>query len=109
MRAAVFTDYGEPLDVREVDDPEPAPHGAVVGVEACGVCRSDWHAWQGDWGWRGLDPVPGHILGHEPAGHVLAVGCSSSTLTFSNSTSPHSSASSSRMGSCVLQGPHQSA
>jgi len=74
MRAAVFTDYGEALDVRAVDDPEPVPHGAVVGVEACGVCRSDWHVWQGDWEWRGLDPVPGHILGHEPAGHVLAVG-----------------------------------
>ncbi|MFB6309043.1 MAG: zinc-dependent alcohol dehydrogenase family protein [Haloarculaceae archaeon] len=74
MRAAVFTDYGEPLDVREVEDPEPEPHGAVVAVEACGVCRSDWHAWQGDWEWRGLDPVPGHVLGHEPAGRVLAVG-----------------------------------
>jgi alcohol dehydrogenase len=74
MRAAVFTDYGEPLDVRDVDAPDPAPHGAVVDVEACGVCRSDWHAWQGDWDWRGLDPVPGHILGHEPAGHVRAVG-----------------------------------
>ena len=74
MRAAVFTDYGEPLDVREVDAPEPDPEGAVVAVEACGVCRSDWHAWRGDWDWRGLDPVPGHVLGHEPAGHVLAVG-----------------------------------
>ena len=74
MRAAVFTDYGEPLDVTDVDAPDPEPHGAVVAVEACGVCRSDWHAWQGDWDWRGLDPVPGHILGHEPAGHVLAVG-----------------------------------
>ena len=58
MRAAVFTEYGEPLDVRTVDDPEPEPHGAVVEVEACGVCRSDWHVWQGDWEWRGLDPVP---------------------------------------------------
>ncbi len=74
MRAAVFTDYGEPLEVREVEDPEPEPHGAVVAVEACGVCRSDWHAWQGDWDWRGLDPVPGHILGHEPAGRVVAIG-----------------------------------
>jgi len=74
MRAAVFTDYGEPLDVRDIEAPEPAPDGAVVAVEACGVCRSDWHAWQGDWDWRGLDPVPGHILGHEPAGHVIAVG-----------------------------------
>jgi alcohol dehydrogenase len=74
MRAAAFTDYGEPLDVREIDAPDPDPGGAVVAVEACGVCRSDWHAWQGDWGWRGLDPVPGHVLGHEPAGRVLAVG-----------------------------------
>ena len=74
MRAAVFTDYGEPLDVRDIEAPEPDPDGAVVAVEACGVCRSDWHAWQGDWDWRGLDPVPGHVLGHEPAGHVLKVG-----------------------------------
>jgi alcohol dehydrogenase len=74
VRAATFTDYGEPLDVRDIDAPTPDPDGAVVEVEACGVCRSDWHAWQGDWGWRGLDPVPGHVLGHEPAGRVLAVG-----------------------------------
>jgi alcohol dehydrogenase len=74
MRAATFTDYGEPLDVREIDAPDLDPDGAVVEVEACGVCRSDWHAWQGDWDWRGLDPVPGHVLGHEPAGRVLAVG-----------------------------------
>ena len=74
MRAAVLREYGEPLDVADVPAPDPDPEGVVVELEACGVCRSDWHAWQGDWDWRGLDPVPGHILGHEPAGHVLAVG-----------------------------------
>jgi len=71
MRAATFTDYGEPLSVEDVDDPDPAPDGAVIQVEACGVCRSDWHAWRGDWG---EVFEPGHIFGHEPAGTVVAVG-----------------------------------
>ena len=74
MRAAVLREHGEPLDVTEVEAPSPDPHGVVVGVEACGICRSDWHGWQGEWGWLGLETSPGQILGHEPAGRVLAVG-----------------------------------
>ncbi|QZP36897.1 zinc-dependent alcohol dehydrogenase family protein [Halobaculum magnesiiphilum] len=74
MRAAVLREHGEPLDVTEVDDPEPDPKGVVVEVEACGICRSDWHGWQGDWDWLGIQPQPGQILGHEPAGRVAAVG-----------------------------------
>ena len=78
MRAATFTDYGEPLEVQEVDDPEPDPDGVVVEIEACGVCRSDWHAWRGDW-----DPnlEPGHVLGHEPAGRVIEVGDEVGTIS----------------------------
>ena len=74
MRAVVFTGHGEPLEVRTVDPPTPDPEGVVVELEACGICRSDWHAWQGDpvWAERGL--APGHVLGHEPAGIVRAVG-----------------------------------
>ncbi|GAA3126002.1 zinc-dependent alcohol dehydrogenase family protein [Streptomyces rameus] len=70
MRAVVFERYGEPAGVREVPDPRPAPHGAVVRVEATGLCRSDWH------GWMGHDPditLP-HVPGHELAGVVEAVG-----------------------------------
>ncbi len=74
MRAAVLEEHGEPLSIEDVDAPEPAPDGAVVELEACGVCRSDWHGWQGDWGWLGLETQPGQILGHEPAGRVVAVG-----------------------------------
>ena len=44
MRAAVLEEYGEPLDLTEVPAPEPPPDGAVVSVDACGICRSDWHA-----------------------------------------------------------------
>ncbi len=43
----------------------------VIAVEATGLCRSDWH------GWQGHDPdinaMP-HVPGHELAGRVVAVG-----------------------------------
>jgi alcohol dehydrogenase len=74
MRAAILREYGEPLEIRELPAPESAPDGAVVAVEACGLCRSDWHAWQGHGEWND-DRVPrGQVLGHEPAGTVLTVG-----------------------------------
>lgn len=74
MRAAILREYGEPLDITTVPVPEPEPDGAVVAVEACGLCRSDWHAWKGHGEWAD-DQVPrGQVLGHEPAGEVVAVG-----------------------------------
>jgi len=39
---------GEPLTVKDVDYPEPGADQVIVETEACGICRSDWHAWQGD-------------------------------------------------------------
>jgi alcohol dehydrogenase len=74
MRAAVLREYGEPLSVESVPRPEPADHGVVVDVEACGICRSDWHAWMGHGEWADDQVDPGQILGHEPAGEVAAVG-----------------------------------
>jgi alcohol dehydrogenase len=74
MRAAVFKGVREPLEIEEVDRPEPDPDGVVVETEACGICRSDWHAWQGDWSWLGVVPTEGLVFGHEPAGTVTAVG-----------------------------------
>ncbi|ELZ96379.1 alcohol dehydrogenase GroES domain protein [Haloferax sulfurifontis ATCC BAA-897] len=43
-------------------------------TEACGICRSDWHAWQGDPLWESRDFDDGHVFGHEPAGVVVEVG-----------------------------------
>lgn len=74
MRAAVLREYGEPLRIEEVARPEPDPDGIVIETDACGICRSDWHAWQGDWDWIGAKPPKGQILGHEPAGTVVEVG-----------------------------------
>lgn len=70
MRALVFDSYGGPLTVREVPAPSPDPDGVVVRVGATGVCRSDWHGWQG----HDPDITLPHVPGHELAGTVEAVG-----------------------------------
>ena len=70
MKAVVFERYGEPAGIRHVPDPAPAPRGVVVRVEATGLCRSDWHGWQG----HDPDIALPHVPGHELAGTVEAVG-----------------------------------
>ncbi|WP_104522717.1 zinc-dependent alcohol dehydrogenase family protein [Blastococcus atacamensis] len=70
MRALLFESFSGPLSVRDVPDPEPRPGGVVVQVGASGICRSDWHAWQG----HDPDVVLPHVPGHELAGTVAAVG-----------------------------------
>ncbi|MFC7046503.1 zinc-dependent alcohol dehydrogenase family protein [Halobacteriaceae archaeon GCM10025711] len=80
MRAVVLREYGEPLEVEEVVDPEPDGDGVVIETEACGICRSDWHAWQGHGEWVGDAPPSGQVLGHEPVGRVVAVGDQVQTL-----------------------------
>jgi len=71
MKAAVYEAFGNPLEIRNVAEPVPEEHGAVIEVKATGVCLSDWH------GWMGHDPdirtFP-HIPGHELAGVVIETG-----------------------------------
>jgi alcohol dehydrogenase, propanol-preferring len=73
MKAAVMTELRKPLEVLELPDPVPGPDGALVRVEACGICRSDWHLWRGDWTWMGIHPQLPLVMGHELAGVVEAV------------------------------------
>lgn len=74
MRAAVMEAFSRPLVVKEVPDPPCPPNGAIVRVEANGICRSDWHVWSGDWKWLGLAVALPHVLGHELSGVVEEVG-----------------------------------
>lgn len=80
MRAAVLHEYGEPLTIESVDAPELEPHGIVVETEVCGICRSDWHAWQGHGEWADDKVPPGQILGHEPVGNIVETGAHVTSL-----------------------------
>jgi D-arabinose 1-dehydrogenase-like Zn-dependent alcohol dehydrogenase len=74
MRAARITAFRRPLQVDEVPVVAPRADGAVVRVEACGVCRSDWHFWNQDLAWIGFNlPLPTNT-GHEVGGVVECVG-----------------------------------
>jgi L-iditol 2-dehydrogenase len=71
-RAAVMPELNT-IEIRDLADPTPLPHQAVVRVEAVGVCGSDTSYFTvgriGDWVVDG--PI---ILGHEAAGQVIEVG-----------------------------------
>lgn len=70
MRAAVFEEFRGALRVSKVEIPKPAQDAVVIKVEACGICRSDWHGWMG----HDSDVQLPHIPGHELAGVVAEVG-----------------------------------
>ena len=70
MKAVIYRDFRVTPKIETVSDPAPGNDGVVIKVMASGVCRSDWH------GWQGHDPdieLP-HVPGHEFAGTVAAVG-----------------------------------
>ncbi|MBV7256597.1 alcohol dehydrogenase AdhP [Pacificimonas sp. WHA3] len=71
MRAAVVTELGRPLELREVAVPEAGPGQVLVRVRASGVCHTDLHAATGDWP---VKPSVPFIPGHEGVGEVAVVG-----------------------------------
>ncbi len=74
MKAMVLEEIGKPMVVKEWPEPQCPDDGAIVRVEGSGICRSDWHLWQGDWTWIGFKPRLPAILGHEFAGVIEEVG-----------------------------------
>ncbi len=69
MRAAVVESERKPLEIRDLQAADPAPHEVRVQLRASGVCRTDHHVWAGDM----ASPFP-VVLGHEGAGVVTDVG-----------------------------------
>ena len=69
MKAAFMTGVGA-AEVRQTADPDLDPGGAILRVEACGICGTDARTFfNGD----PRAPVP-WILGHEPVGILEQVG-----------------------------------
>lgn len=70
MKALIYRAFSVLPEIEQVPDPVPTDDGVVLKVMASGICRSDWHGWQGN------DPditLP-HVPGHELAGIIEAVG-----------------------------------
>src|SRR3954465_10012134 len=70
MRAAVLEEFGQPLQIAEVDLAEPKAGEVLVRLVACGVCHTDLYTASG------ADPsgyAPA-VLGHEGGGVVEKVG-----------------------------------
>ena len=70
MKAMLLEKQGTPLILRDVRVPEPGPRQILVGVQACGVCRTDLHIVDGELTSPKLPLRPGH----EIAGTVLETG-----------------------------------
>jgi S-(hydroxymethyl)glutathione dehydrogenase / alcohol dehydrogenase len=70
IRAAVLTQFGAPLEVREVDLAEPKAGEVLVRLLACGICHTDMYTASG------VDPsgYSPTVLGHEGAGIVEQIG-----------------------------------
>ena len=71
MKAAVLHEFGQPLQIEEVDIPTPGAGEILVKMQASGVCHTDLHAVEGDWP---VKPSPPFIPGHEGVGLITAVG-----------------------------------
>ncbi len=76
MKAMVLEAPGARLVMRERPVPSPGPGQVLVGVRACGVCRTDLHVVDGE-----LPDIPYPIVpGHEVVGEVLALGEGTASL-----------------------------
>ncbi|AGA79448.1 MULTISPECIES: alcohol dehydrogenase AdhP [Cyclobacteriaceae] len=71
MKAAVVTEFGQPLKIEEIPVKAPNENQILVQVMASGVCHTDLHAADGDWPVKPRLPL---IPGHEGIGYVAAVG-----------------------------------
>lgn len=69
MKALVLKGYRN-LVYEDVPTPEAGVDDVLIKVEACGICGSDVHGYDGSTGRR----IPPIIMGHEAAGVVVEIG-----------------------------------
>ncbi len=79
MKAALLREYGRPLELVDLPQPEiTRPDELLLRIEGAGVCATDLHAIDGEMEPAGVSlPL---VLGHENTGRVEAVGDLVSTV-----------------------------
>lgn len=71
MKAAVVTQFNQPLEIKDVEIPKVTAGKVLVKMIATGVCHTDLHAMNGDWP---IKPSLPFIPGHEGVGEVVEIG-----------------------------------
>ncbi|PPG53309.1 S-(hydroxymethyl)mycothiol dehydrogenase [Rathayibacter sp. AY2B3] len=69
VRGVIARSKGAPVELVDIVVPDPGPGEAVVDIETCGVCHTDFHYREG-----GISDDFPFLLGHEAAGRVSAIG-----------------------------------
>src|SRR6202161_4695265 len=69
MKSLLLSAYNQ-LEIADLPAPVACPGEVLVRVEACGICGSDVHGYDGGSGRR----IPPIVMGHEAAGTVASVG-----------------------------------
>ena len=69
MKALLLSKYRQ-LEVAETANPKIGEDEVLIRVEACGICGSDVHGYDGSSGRR----IPPIVMGHEAAGTIVEVG-----------------------------------
>jgi L-iditol 2-dehydrogenase len=69
MKALLLSKYRQ-LELAETADPKIADDEVLIRVEACGICGSDVHGYDGSSGRR----IPPIVMGHEAAGTIVDIG-----------------------------------
>lgn len=70
MRAMVLKQPGSPLELQQIQVPQPWAGQLLLRVAACGICRTDLHIVDGELTEPALPLVPGHQI----VGRVAAIG-----------------------------------
>lgn len=69
MKSLLLSEYNH-LEIADMPQPVAGPNELLIRVEACGICGSDVHGFDGSTGRR----IPPLVMGHEAAGVVERVG-----------------------------------
>ena len=70
MKAIYYENFKELPQIVELPIPVIRSESVLLEVKAAGLCRSDWHGWQG----HDPDITLPHVPGHEFAGLIVEVG-----------------------------------
>lgn len=69
MKSLLLSQYNH-LEIADAPQPVAASGEVLIRVEACGICGSDVHGYDGSSGRR----IPPIVMGHEAAGTIAAIG-----------------------------------